>query len=86
MRGDGTAELGPVNQLNVRARRTDGLPFNVTFRASMYTLTGVSAGSIAHAFASQINATNWTAAGALIPLQAQSSGATLTDHGRPAGH
>ncbi len=25
VRGDGTAELGPVNQLNVRARRTDGL-------------------------------------------------------------
>ena len=78
VRGDGTAELGPVNQLNVRARRTDGLPFNVTFRGSMFTLAGVSAGSIAHAFASQINATTWSAAGALIPLRAQSSGGTLT--------
>ena len=48
------------------------------FADRMYTLTSVSAGSIAHAFASQINATNWTAASALIPLQAQASGATLT--------
>jgi hypothetical protein len=78
VRGNGTAELGPANQLNIRASRTDGSLFNVGYGASTYALTGVSAVSIAHAFASQINATNWTAAGALIPIQAQATGATLS--------
>ena len=76
--GDGTADLGAVNQLNVRASRTDGMAFSVVFKGLTYTLTGVSAVSIAHVLASQINATNWTAAGALIPLKAQAAAGTIT--------
>ena len=32
---------------------------------------------MAYSLASQINATNWTAAGALIPLTAQANGSTI---------
>jgi hypothetical protein len=77
VRGDGSAELGPVNQLNIRAKRTDGSMFDVTANSVTHHLTGVSEASIAQAFASQINTTNWSTAGPLFPLHAEASGSTL---------
>ena len=77
LRGDGTAEFGPVNQLNIRAARTDGSMFDVVANGVTYHLTGVSAASIARAFAAQVNSTNWTAAGALFPLRAETDDASL---------
>jgi hypothetical protein len=76
-RGNGSAELGPVNQLNIRAARTDGSMFDVAANGLTYHLSGVTAASVARAFAGQINSTNWTAAGALFPLRAEANGATL---------
>ena len=77
VRGDGTAELGPVNQLNIRAARADGSMFDVAANGVTYHLTGVSAASIARAFAAQINSTNWSVAGALFPLRAETDDASL---------
>lgn len=75
--GNGTAELGPANQINIRAIRTDSTSFDVAYDATTYKLTGVNANSVAQAFASQINATNWGVAGALIPLRAHANGDVL---------
>jgi hypothetical protein len=76
-RGNGTAELGPSNQVNVRAAVLNGLSFDVAYRSTSHRLTGVGAATVAQALASQVNATNWTAAGALVPLTAQATGTTL---------
>lgn len=77
VQGNGTMDLGPANQVNIRAARSNGTSFDVNYGPTTHRLTGASAASIAAIFASQINATNWTAAGALIPLSAQANGSTL---------
>jgi hypothetical protein len=76
-RGDGSAELGPANQVNVRAKRTDGLPIVVSSGTTSYTIYGVGASTVAAVLAAQINATNWTVAGALIPIRAEATGAAI---------
>ena len=75
--GANTPETGPVNQVNIRGRRTDGTDINVAWTSKSYKLRGVSAASIAAALAGQINATDWAKAGSLFPLQAQAQGATI---------
>ncbi|HYI96588.1 MAG TPA: hypothetical protein VEX68_23805, partial [Bryobacteraceae bacterium] len=77
VRGNGSAALGPLNQVNIRASHTDGIPFDVAYGSLNHRLTSVGASTVAHALASQINATNWNAAGALIPLTAQTNGSTI---------
>ncbi|HYP08163.1 MAG TPA: hypothetical protein VER03_18160, partial [Bryobacteraceae bacterium] len=75
--GTNTPETGPINQINIRARRTDGAEFTVAWGTESNTLSGVSAASIAQALAAQINATNWATAAALFPLEATTQGAVL---------
>lgn len=76
-RGNGSAESGPLNQVNIRAALSDGIEFDVSYGSTTHRLTGVGANSVAQALASQINATNWTSAGALFPLTAQATGSTI---------
>ncbi|MGH9629738.1 MAG: non-contractile tail sheath protein, partial [Bryobacteraceae bacterium] len=78
-RGDGSAELGPQDRVNLRPKKVDGVAFDISSTAATetYELAGVSAASIAGALAAQINGLNWQNAGALIPLQASASGSTL---------
>lgn len=65
------------NQVNLRARRDDGVGFDVSVNTSSVLLYGISAGAVANELASQINGTRWATSGALIPLRAERSGSTL---------
>ena len=76
-RGDGSPESGPANQLNIRARRGDGAAIPVAYGTSAHTIYGIGASTVAAALAAQINATIWESAGALIPIQAETSDATI---------
>jgi hypothetical protein len=76
-RGDGSAESGPVNQLNIRARRDDGSEVSVAYGTSAHIIYGIGASAVGAALAAQINATEWASAGALIPIRAEASGATI---------
>ncbi|MDX2151841.1 MAG: hypothetical protein SFV54_13970 [Bryobacteraceae bacterium] len=80
VRGDGSPELGPANQLNFRAKQTQAGPFPVSSTASptVYTLYGVGAATVASALAAQINATDWAAAQTVHPLSANANEANLT--------
>lgn len=71
-RGDGSLDLGPTNQINLRAKKQDGAAFDITSTAAttVFTLHGIGAVTIASNLAWQINQTNWTAAGAIMPLEA----------------
>jgi hypothetical protein len=75
--GDGSAELGPANQLNIRSKRSDGSPITVSYGTTNHTIQGVSAATVAAALAAQINSTNWSSAGALIPIRAEVTDATI---------
>lgn len=75
--GDGTAERGPTNLVIVRARRDDGVAFDVVVESTTQRLTGAGPGAVASALAAQINAVNWKDVGALIAIRAQATGDTL---------
>ncbi|HBY58419.1 MAG TPA: hypothetical protein DEH78_01270, partial [Solibacterales bacterium] len=53
VRGDGSAELGPANQVNVRAKTVDGgaMAVSSTANANVFTLYGVGAPTVAAALA-----------------------------------
>jgi hypothetical protein len=75
--GTNTPETGPVNQLNIRAKRGDNSTVEVSWTSETHTLTAISAATIAQEFARQINTTDWATAGSLFPLEATSDGDTL---------
>ena len=77
VRGDGTAELGPINQLNVRARRTDGLGVNVTFRGAMYTSDGCQRREHCQALAVTDQCDQLDRSQAAVPPASASAGATI---------
>jgi hypothetical protein len=71
-RGTGTVETGPANQVNLRGKKDDGLPVQLTATPSgiANTIFGVTAKTVARALADQVNSTNWTSTGVLHPLSA----------------
>ncbi len=77
--GDGSPELGPANQVLIRARGVDGSAVEVSSTAGseVYTLHRVGAETVAAALASQINSVNWEESQVLIGLSAVASGATI---------
>jgi hypothetical protein len=79
MAGDGSPELGPANQLTIRARPGDGSSFTVSSSAAptVFTLRRIGAASIAANLADQINGVNWAALGVLHPLHAEANGPDL---------
>ena len=62
------------NQVNLRAKLDDGVSFAVVVNGQTFELTGAAAATAAAALAAQVNATDWSAAGTLIPLQASTNG------------
>jgi len=87
VQGDGSPELGPANQVNLRVKRDDNVAFNVSSSASgaTFALRGVGAATVAADLAAQINAVNWTGLGVVLPLEATTSGAALTIRSALAG-
>ena len=68
-----------ANQLDLRARLDNGAAFNVSSTAgASFTLQGTGPVTAAANLAAQINSFNWATYGVLLPLEAVSSGATLT--------
>jgi hypothetical protein len=84
-RGDGTADSGPTNQVNIHVRRTDGSAITVASGDRTYTLYGIGASTVASALAAQINATDWSLLGASIPIDAQANGSELVLTARTPG-
>ena len=87
LQGDGSPELGPANQVNLRVKRDDNATFNVSSSASgaVFALRSVGAQAVAADLAAQINAVNWTALGVVLPLEATVAGAALTIRSQRAG-
>ena len=78
--GDGSDEWGWASQVNLIAKAGDGVHFEVSATAdpASYTLTGVSANSIAAELARQCNDANWQLANADIALTASADGNVVT--------
>ncbi|MBM3725671.1 MAG: hypothetical protein FJW40_09625 [Acidobacteria bacterium] len=79
IQGDGSPELGPANQVNLRASTSDGAAFTVSSTAgpAVFTLYSVGLTTIAANLALQINQVNWVALGVDGPITAVASGATV---------
>ena len=77
--GDGAPGNPPPNQLDLRARRDDGLAFLVSSSASadVYELYGIGPNTVAQALAGQINNVDWGAYGVILPLSAQVNGSQI---------
>jgi hypothetical protein len=81
------ATLAPANQVNLRAQQDNGLSFTVSSTAGpSYVLTGTGPNTAAANLAAQINSLNWTAAGALLPLEASAAGPALTIRSQKPGY
>ena len=75
--GTNTIETGPMNQVNIRGRRTGDTGVTVVWKTQSHVVKGVTAQSIAENLAAKINATNWSVANSLFHLHAHVQGATI---------
>ena len=78
-------DSGAANQVNIRARRDDGVGFDVASGGTTYLLYGIGANSVAAGLVSLINSTNWAQTGTLIPIRATSQGANVRLRAEVAG-